>query len=117
MEIAVMTGSPAKGNMKINACHPAKVRRMLLCVLLLVPFCIRAQYALHVIPVDKDSAYIRNRLGIPSSFKNQQAGTEYIYNLIPTLQGKGYVTASADSVIYENNKATLRLYVGALWKW
>lgn len=117
MEIAVMTSSPAKGYMKIDARHPAKVRRLLLCFLLLAPCWSRAQYALHVIPVDKDSAFIRNRLGIPPGFKNREACTEYIYHLIPNLQGRGYVTASADSVIYENNKATLRLYVGAIWKW
>lgn len=103
--------------MKIDARHPAKVRRLLLCFLLLAPCWSRAQYALHVIPVDKDSAFIRNRLGIPPGFKNREACTEYIYHLIPNLQGRGYVTASADSVIYENNKATLRLYVGAIWKW
>ena len=90
---------------------------MLLCLLLLAPFCSRAQYALHVVPVDKDSVYIHNTLGVPSSFRNREACTEYIYNLIPNLQGKGYVTASADSVSFQDHQATLRLYVGALWKW
>lgn len=90
---------------------------MLLCVLLLAPFAGWSQYALHVIPVDKDSAFIRNKLDIPAGFKNREACTEYIYNLIPTLQGKGYVTASADSISYGSNKATLRLYMGTLWKW
>ena len=119
MEIAVMTGLSAKGNMEINACHPAKIRRLLagLLLLLVCPMTTWAQYLLHVIPVDKDSVLIRNKLGVPPSFRNREACTEYIYNLIPLLQGKGYVTASVDSAKYGAKEATIRLYVGATWKW
>jgi outer membrane protein assembly factor BamA len=136
MEIAVMTGLPAKGNMEINACHPAKIRRsdragarryadgffrrysgVLLGFLLLLPCSGWAQYVLHITPVDKDSVFIHNRLGVPPSFRTREACTEYIYNLIPLLQGKGYVTASVDSVKYGAKEATIRLYVGASWKW
>ena len=136
MEIAVMTGLPAKGDMKINACHPAKVRRIagaharreaggifrrycgwLAGILLLLPTTSWAQYLLHVTAVDKDSVFIHTKLGIPASFKTREACTEYIYNLIPLLQGKGYVTASVDTVYYSAKEANMRLYVGATWRW
>jgi outer membrane protein assembly factor BamA len=136
MKIAVMTGLPAKGNMEINACHPSKVRRFtgaktrrytgaifrrycgwLAGVLLLLPTITRAQYLLHVIPVDKDSAFIHNRLGVPTSFKSREACTGYVYSLLPFLQNKGYITASIDSAKYTDKAATIRLYLGATWKW
>ena len=120
MEIAVTTGLSAKGNMKINACHPAKVRRiasLLLGLLLLLPGRGRAQYLLHVISVDKDSVFVHTKLGIPASFKTRQTCTEYIYSLVSLLQGKGYVTASVDTVLYGPQSATMRLYVGATWRW
>lgn len=128
MEIAVITGLSAKGNMKVNACHPVKVRRfvsacarpcaaLLLSLLLLLPGISRAQYLLHITPVDKDSAFIRNKLGIPTSFKTREACTAYIFNLVPLLQAKGYVTASIDTVNYGKEEATMRLYLGATWRW
>lgn len=136
MEIAVITGLSAKRNMKINACHPAKVRRFagarvrrhagagfwrgvvgLCCLLLGISGASQAQYRLHIIPVDKDSLFIHTKLGIPSTFKTREAATEYIYALVPSLQAKGYVTASVDTVIYSAKEATMRLYVGSTWRW
>lgn len=136
MEIAVITGLSAKGNMKINACHPAKVRRfvsvcarravarsgrmfsaLFLSLVLLLPAIGRAQYLLHVMPVDKDSAFIRGTLGIPPAFKTREACTSYIFGLVPLLQAKGYVTASVDTVFYSKEEATMRLYVGSVWRW
>jgi outer membrane protein assembly factor BamA len=67
--------------------------------------------------VDKDSAFIRNKLAVPPSFRSRELCTEYIYNLIPSLQAKGYVTASVDSAKYGAKEATIRLFVGATWKW
>ena len=130
MEIAVMTGLPAKWNMKIDACHPAKVRRYarsrirrycatFLLLLLFGPFKGWAQYTLHIVPVDKDTSFIRKRLGMGllTSFKTREACTEYVYTILPTLATRGYMTASADSVTYGKTSATLRLYVGAPWRW
>lgn len=136
MEIAVITGLSAKRNMKINACHPTKVRRfvgdcarrstgwfpgggaaLFLSFILLLPVRSRAQYLLHVTPVDKDSAFIRNKLGIPPGFKTREACTAYIFNLVPLLQSKGYITASVDTVSYGKEDATMRLYVGSTWRW
>ncbi len=132
MEIAVMTSLSAKWDMKINARHPAKIQRcgrtrpglrgggclrLLLLLLFFSPICGWAQYTLRLVPVDKDSSFLKNRLGLTTSFKTREACTEYIYNLIPLLQGKGYVTASADSISYGATAATLRIYIGAAWRW
>jgi outer membrane protein assembly factor BamA len=136
MEIAVKTGLPAKWNMEINACHPAKVpklrrsaqgrmspggialrRSAWIGLMLLMAFAGRAQYALHIVPVDRDSLYLVKKLGLDTSFRTQQACTEYVYHLIPMLQAKGYATASADSVSFSAQSATMKLYLGETWRW
>jgi outer membrane protein assembly factor BamA len=76
-----------------------------------------AQYALHILPVDKDSAFLQKKLKLITDFKSRDACTEYIYNLLPLLQGKGYATASVDSISYDANGATLRLYTGNAFRW
>ncbi|HVS95194.1 MAG TPA: POTRA domain-containing protein [Puia sp.] len=122
--------------MKINACHPAKLQRSTLsanpvrpgcaaaagrlaaiAILLLASLGSRAQYILHILPVDRDPAFFYKELRLDTSFRNQETCTEYVYNLIPALQGKGYATASADSVSFTPRSATLRLYVGQNWRW
>lgn len=133
MEIAVKTGLPAKWNMKIDPCHPVKIRRYdrgrpvlpgrlfrhgwIGLLLVLGPFIGRAQYTLHIQPVDRDSVFIHKNLGLVTSFRSQEACLEYVYDLIPLLQAKGYATASADSVNYGKGSATLRLYIGRTWRW
>ena len=118
MEIAVKTGLPAKRNMKINACHPAKVRRYVWITLLMLSASAgRAQYALHFLPVDKDSVFIIKKLGLDTSFRTQQACTEYVNHLIPMLQARGYATASADSISFTGTSATVKLFIGETWHW
>ena len=86
-------------------------------ILLLASCCVRAQYTLHIIPVDRDSAFLHKNLGLTTSFKTREACSEYVYSLIPMLQGKGYATASADSIAFMVKSATLRLYIGQSWRW
>jgi len=117
MEIAVKTGLPAKRNMEINACHPVKIRTAWIGLLLLASFSGLAQYTLHIQPVDRDSVFIHKTLALTTSFRTQEACSEYIYNLIPMLQGRGYATASADSISYGATSATIRLYLGKTWHW
>jgi len=91
--------------------------RLLLWIVFFSPFTGWAQYALHIIPVDKDSVFIQKQLGLTTAFKARAPCTEYIYSLLPLLQAKGYVAASIDSVTYGDKSASLRLYVGDTWRW
>jgi outer membrane protein assembly factor BamA len=91
--------------------------RTLLLLLLLSSSRGFGQYALHIIPVDNDSSFIQKKLGLITSFKSREACSEYVYNLLPLLQGKGYATASIDSVAYNPSGATLRLYTGNIFRW
>jgi outer membrane protein assembly factor BamA len=76
-----------------------------------------AQYRLHIDPVDKDSLFIRHQLAPPPSFKNRTACTDYIFTIPALLQAKGYMTASVDSLHYDSAGATIRVYVGEVYRW
>lgn len=75
------------------------------------------QYHLAVRGVDRDSAFITGNLGIVTSFSNRFACIEYVTQLPASLQSKGYVTASLDSVFYDTASARLVLFVGDIYKW
>ena len=76
-----------------------------------------AQYQLKIVPVDKDSAFIRKTLTLQTSFKNRSACIQYIYDLPAVLQAKGYITASVDSVHSDSVESSLQLYVGDVFTW
>ena len=114
--------------MKIDTCHSVKVRRCrltamrggglaLIWILLLAPASGRAQYPLHIFSVDRDTSFLKSRLGVVTMFKTREACSEYLYELIPQLQAKGYLTASIDSITVENASASIRLYVGGVYRW
>ncbi|MEP6749948.1 MAG: BamA/TamA family outer membrane protein [Bacteroidota bacterium] len=75
-----------------------------------------AQYKLKFIPVDKDSAFLVNTLGLQSSFPNRSLCNQYINNLPATLQAKGYPTASVDSVWADSSAAVVKLFTGEAYK-
>ncbi|MDP4246736.1 MAG: BamA/TamA family outer membrane protein [Bacteroidota bacterium] len=91
--------------------------RMLLLLLLLSGYRGFSQYRLNIQPVDKDSLFVRGKLLIPATFRNRAACSEYISTLPATLQVKGYMTASVDSVGYDSAGATIRLYIGPVYRW
>jgi outer membrane protein assembly factor BamA len=122
MKVTVVTGLPAKRDMEIDACHSNCLtykisQRLLLLGLFFLPFCGWAQYTLHIVPIDKDSVFVHAQLGLTTSFRTQEQCMQYIYNLLPLLQGKGFVAASIDSINYTEKEAGLRLYVGDAWHW
>ncbi|MBS1660933.1 MAG: BamA/TamA family outer membrane protein [Bacteroidetes bacterium] len=94
-----------------------RYHRTLFWFLLLSPFTGWSQYPLHILSQDKDSLFIHGKLGIPPSFKSRDLCTEYIFNLLPQLQTKGYMTASVDSIDIGNEGASIRLFVGNAYRW
>jgi outer membrane protein assembly factor BamA len=91
--------------------------RMLLLLLLLSGYRGFSQYRLNIQPVDKDSLFVRNKLSLPATFKNRAACSEFIASLPSVLQVKGFMTASVDSVGYDSAAATIRLYLGPVYRW
>ncbi len=76
-----------------------------------------AQYALHVSLQSSDSMLTAAALGIPPSFKDRVACTDYIYKLPGLLQNKGFTAASVDSVRFDSLAAFIQIYVGDRFVW
>ena len=75
-----------------------------------------AQYHVRILPVDKDSAFIR-QLKLQTSFKNSNLASNYIQSLPDLLQARGYIAASVDGVTLDSLHAVVNLYVGDAFKW
>jgi outer membrane protein assembly factor BamA len=85
-------------------------------LLLLAGQAVIAQYRLNVLPVDKDTVFVSNTLGLQTSFPNRALCLRYIDNLPTTLQAKGYPTASIDSLWIDSTAASILLFVGESYK-
>jgi outer membrane protein assembly factor BamA len=76
-----------------------------------------AQYALHIIPVDRDSSFISDSLKLQNNFKDRSHCEDYVRRLPMILQQKGYPVVSVDSERYDSSEATIELYIGASLRW
>ena len=94
---------------KLSAYH--KISGLLV-VLLSVSFFVKAQYTVHIQPVDRDSLFIRDTLKLQTRFQNIQNCMSYIKKLPLLLQKKGYPSSSVDSVSYDSTSAYCVLYIG-----
>jgi outer membrane protein assembly factor BamA len=93
---------------KLTVYH--KISGLLLCLTL--SLFSTAQYSLHIQPVDKDSAFIRQKLKLKTNFQNRSNCISYVKKLPALLQSKGYPSASVDSLYHDSISALCVLYVG-----
>ena len=54
---------------------------------------------------------------LTTTFSDQETATVYISGLPRLLQGKGYISASVDEIVYDSTKAQVQLFLGRLYKW
>lgn len=66
--------------------------------------------------VSEDSARLKTQ-GLATDFANRFDADTYIATLLPTLQARGFLTASVDSVKLDSAAATVALYLGEEYKW
>ena len=69
-------------------------------------------YLLIIHPVDKDSVFIANNLGLKASFQNASDCNEYVNKLPFMLQQKGYISSSVDSITALGNRTVIYLFIG-----
>lgn len=94
-----------------------RLRKFVLCILMLcLTIMASAQYALKIVPVDKDSVFITGTLGLQTDFASRMACVQYINNLTGNLLEKGYPAASVDSAAFDSASATIKLYIGEAYK-
>lgn len=75
------------------------------------------RYALAVHLADKDTAYTLQYLGIPSTFAGRAEAEKYLSTLPQSLQSRGFVLASIDSMTLGENGASILLFVGKQYQW
>lgn len=76
-----------------------------------------AVYTIYLRGVDVDSATIVKKTGLQLQFSSRQACETYINQLSFLLQSKGFVTASVDSLQFQEKAARLVLYLGEAYHW
>lgn len=89
--------------------------RVVIALLICFAFCnsltVQSGYHLSIQSVDKDTAFIRS-LGLQTVFQSRIDCNEYIDHLPSMLRGKGYISASVDTVLYDSIGAVVTLFVG-----
>jgi outer membrane protein assembly factor BamA len=86
-------------------------------LLLLTDACPQNKFPLSIVPVDKDPGFVTGKLGIKTDFNTRSDCVAYINQLPAYLRGKGYVTASLDSISFDSTHARIVLFVGDMYKW
>lgn len=74
-------------------------------------------YKVHYISSDKDTPDKIQQLDLRSDFESQTFAKIYIDKLPETLLGKGFPTASVDSVHYDSLFAQVKIYLGKKYQW
>ncbi|HTN05313.1 POTRA domain-containing protein [Agriterribacter sp.] len=75
------------------------------------------KYRLHYIFTDKDTSFRPETLGLRTTFTDQANCIQYINQAISSLQAKGYITASADSTVFDSTEARIWIYAGSVYQW
>ena len=95
--------------------------RLQISVLAFLLFCLHTAaqntYSLHILAVDKDSAFLKDKLGLQNTFDSRFTCIDYIMKLHDYLQSKGYVSSSVDSIKYDSAFARVVVYIGETYKW
>ncbi len=74
------------------------------------------QFALKILPVDKDSVFLHS-LKLQSDFRTRDQLSKYVEQLPMLVQAKGYAAISIDSILVDSNQAVLRIYFGNKYTW
>ncbi|MFV0605504.1 MAG: POTRA domain-containing protein [Niabella sp.] len=76
----------------------------------------QADYKLEVLSVDKNPAFIQS-LNLKTTFFTKDDCGSYLQQIIPTLQAKGYISASIDSVLSDSLTTKIYLFAGENYTW
>ena len=79
-------------------------------------FC-QKKYTVQYFLSGKDTLYKLQQLDLKSVFDTRQNAEIYLNSIPVTLLGKGFPTASVDSIIYDSLTSRVVLYLGEQYKW
>lgn len=70
----------------------------------------------YVTTTTSDSAHL-SMLSLPASFANRFEASNFLANLLPLLQSKGFATASLDKLQMDSSSAFVELFLGEPYQW
>lgn len=74
-------------------------------------------YRLHYTFIDKDTSFRPETLDLQSKFASPEHCRQYTDRVIGSLQAKGYIAASADSLVFDSATARIWIYIGSQYRW
>lgn len=91
----------------------------LVLVLLLLSLNSSAQknYTLHYTFTGKDTGFLTETAALQTRFESEAQCREYINQTISSLHQKGFITASADSMVFDSASAQVWIYTGNTYQW
>src|SRR4051794_33603452 len=92
------------------------VMSMLMCSAVPRKLCAQSSYRLVIHPTDKDSLFLTQVLVLKSVFLSRLQCEQYIERLPATMQAKGYISSSVDSISFSVTHADVFLFVGEQYK-
>ncbi|HEY0068268.1 MAG TPA: BamA/TamA family outer membrane protein [Flavisolibacter sp.] len=97
----------------------AKLNHLLTAILFLTLCCgAGAQsYTVYYKGEGTDTAGLAQKAGLTTSFLSRREANIYLAELPSLLQGKGYITASIDSLHMDSAAAVVQLYLGEQYRW
>lgn len=96
-------------------------KKNILCFLFL--FCFAAfrlsaqSYSVRIHAIDNSQSLLDEMVKPPAGFANAAAASEFVQNIIPGLQEKGYLSASIDSLAIEDGSYRVFVFTGKQYKW
>ena len=97
--------------------NPAKVKRLIAVVCILTsPLWLAAQYPVQYKSATKDSLPADAQL-FPASFPSRLEADLFLSRLPSTLQAKGYITSSIDSISLDSLSGYVVVFLGAQYQW
>jgi outer membrane protein assembly factor BamA len=77
----------------------------------------QGRYPLRFVLTGKDTSIDTRAIGLTDRFAKKEECQAWLAKLVPTLQSKGYVTASLDSLQLDSLSGTAWLFLGANYRW
>lgn len=86
------------------------------CFFILLKTTVAQNYQVRYLISDKDASFI-GQLQLKDSFPSRHEASMYLAMLPKTLQDKGYVAASVDSLLLDSLAGYVQFYLGEQYKW
>jgi len=74
-------------------------------------------YTVQLFSVDNNKLLLDNIVKVPPAFSGSAAALEYIQRIVPTLQEKGYLSASIDSISMQEATYGVYVFTGKQYRW